>query len=622
MATEEINNLLAADDSNYNDESVKTLAWNEHIRHRSGMYIGKLGDGATQDDGIYILLKEVLDNSVDEFMMGSGKIINLNIDEEGTVTVRDFGRGIPLASLKDCVSKINTGAKYDSGAFKRSVGLNGVGLKAVNALSSSFKAESVRNGERKVVEFSKGELIYESDTEYCEEKNGTKITFTPDNSLFTNYHFIEEYIDKLLWNYCYLNVGLTINYNGEKYLSKNGLLDLLAKNISESEMEYPIVHFYDDDIDVAFTHRSSSYSEEYFAFANSQYTPHGGTHVAAFKEAFAKTVKDFYKKDFDPQDVRHSLIVALSIKITEPNFEGQTKTKLGSLLMEPDGRSIRTFVNDFIKRNLDNFLHKDKDVAESMLKRITASEKERKEINEIKKVTREASKKASLNNKKLRDCRIHLNTNHERKLDSTIFITEGLSASGSITKSRDVQTQAVFSLRGKPQNCYGKPKHIAYQNEEFNLLQSALSIENGLEGLRYNNVVIATDADVDGMHIRLLLLTFFLQFYPELVKSGHVYILQTPLFRVRNKKETRYCYTEDERIKAIKDLKDPEITRFKGLGEISPDEFGSLIGKNMRLDPVLLSSSSQIAEMLSFYMGDNDRDRQVFIMENLRETAI
>ncbi|MDR2084743.1 MAG: type IIA DNA topoisomerase subunit B [Bacteroidales bacterium] len=622
MATEEVNNLLVTNDPNYNDDSVKTLAWNQHIRHRSGMYIGKLGDGATQDDGIYILLKEVLDNSVDEFMMGCGKAINLDIDESGTVTVRDFGRGIPLGSLKDCVSKINTGAKYDSGAFKRSVGLNGVGLKAVNALSSFFRAESVRNGEKKIVEFSKGELVFESGLEYSEEKNGTKIIFTPDNDLFTNYHFIEEYIDKLLWNYCYLNIGLTINYNGEKYLSKNGLLDLLAQNITESEMEYPIVHFYDDDIDVAFTHRNSSYSEEYFSFANSQYTPHGGTHVAALKEAFVKTVKDFYKKDFDPQDVRHSLIVALSIKITEPNFEGQTKTKLGSLLMEPDGRSIRTFINDFIKRNLDNYLHKDKDVAESMLKRIVASEKERKEINEIKKISRETSKKASLNNKKLRDCRVHFNTNNERKLESTIFITEGLSASGSITKSRDVLTQAVFSLRGKPQNCYGKPKHIAYQNEEFNLLQSALNIENGLEGLRYNNVVIATDADVDGMHIRLLLLTFFLQFYPELVKSGHVYILQTPLFRVRNKKETRYCYTEEERIKAIKEVKDPEITRFKGLGEISPDEFGNLIGKNMRLDPVLLSTASQIPELLSFYMGENDKDRQIFIMENLREEAI
>jgi len=622
MATEEINDLLVADDSNYNDDSVKTLAWNEHIRHRSGMYIGKLGDGATQDDGIYILLKEVLDNSVDEFMMGCGKSINLSIDENGNVTVRDFGRGIPLASLKDCVSKINTGAKYDSGAFKKSVGLNGVGLKAVNALSTSFKATSVRNGERKIVEFSKGELVYESEIDYSEDKNGTEITFTPDNDLFTNFHFIDEYIDKLLWNYCYLNVGLTINYNGSKYLSKNGLLDLLAKNITESEMEYPIVHFKDEDIDIAFTHRSSSYSEEYFSFANSQYTPHGGTHVAAVKEAFVKTVKDFFKKDFDPQDVRNAVLVAVSIKITEPNFEGQTKTKLGSLLMEPDGRSIRTFVNDFMKKNLDNYLHINKDVAESMLKRIIISEKERKDINDIKKISRETAKKANLNNKKLRDCRVHLNTNNEKRLESTIFITEGLSASGSITKSRDVMTQAVFSLRGKPLNCYGKAKRIAYQNEEFNLLQSALSIENGIEGLRYNNVVIATDADFDGMHIRLLLLTFFLQFYPELVKSGHVYILQTPLFRVRNKKETRYCYSEDERVKALREVKDPEITRFKGLGEINTDEFAYFIGKNIRLDPVLLSSNSQIPDLLSFYMGENDKDRQIFIMENLREEAI
>lgn len=622
MGTEEVNLLDLENSNDYTDDNIQTLSWNEHIRLRPGMYIGKLGDGSAQDDGIYILLKEIIDNSIDEFMMGYGKTINISIDEKN-VSVRDYGRGIPLDSLKNCVGIMNTGGKYDTKAFKRSVGLNGVGSKAVNALSAYFKAQAFRDGKTRIVEFEFGNLISDSGIIDTTEKNGTMISFSPDPDMFINYRYIDEYIDNLLWNYCYLNVGLTISCNGQKYTSKNGLLDLLAKNISEEEMAYPIIHFSDDDIDIAFTHRLSSYSEEYFSFANSQYTPQGGTHVAAVKEALVRTVKDFYKKDIDPQDIRYAVLVAVSIKITEPTFEGQTKTKLGSLTMEPDGRSLKTFIVDFIKKNLDNYLYKNKQTADNLYKRIIDSEKERKNINDIKKIARETAKKVSLNNRKLRDCKIHLNSNHERRLESTIFITEGDSASGSFTKSRDVNTQAIFSLRGKPKNCFDESKKVAYENEEFNLLQSALNIENGMEGLRYNNVVIATDADVDGMHIRMLMLTFLLQFYPELVKSGHVYILQTPLFRVRNMKETRYCYSEEERVKAIAALgKNPEITRFKGLGEISPEELGTFIGRGIHLEPIILHTAapSQMKEMLSFYMGKNTSDRQEYVMENLRDT--
>lgn len=620
MGTEKIDNnndLLAS--MEYSEDKVISLKWNEHIRLRPGMYIGKLGDGSSPDDGIYILIKEIIDNSIDEFMMGYGKTVEINITDN-SVAVRDYGRGIPLNKLKDCVSQINTGAKYDSSVFKKSVGLNGVGAKAVNALSSYFKAVAYRNGESKTVEFKEGEVINDNNIELTQEKNGTYIYFTPDQKLFGKYHFIEEYIDDLLWNYCYLNTGLTINYNGQKYTSKNGLLDLLSKNVSNSELAYPIIQFKDDDFEIAFSHRTGSYTEDYFSFVNGQYTPHGGTHVAAVKEIIVKTVKDFFKKDFDPADVRASIIAAISIKISEPMFEGQTKTKLGSLLMEPDGISIRSYVGDFLRKNLDNFLYKDKDVAENMQKRILASEKERKSINQIKKINKENAKKVSLNNRKLRDCRVHLNTNHEQKLESTIFITEGDSASGSLTKSRDVNTQAVFSLRGKPLNCYGMSKHITYSNEEFNLLQSALNIEEGLDGLRYNNIVISTDADVDGMHIRLLMLTYFLQFFPELVKRGHVYILQTPLFRVRNTKEIIYCFSEEDRLNALSKLgKSAEITRFKGLGEISPKEFEGFIGKDIRLEPVILTNSGTIPEILSFYMGENTNDRLNFIIENLKD---
>ncbi|MGI6718641.1 MAG: toprim domain-containing protein [Bacteroidales bacterium] len=619
MDIEELN-LTNTTSVAYTSDDIKTLDWKKHIRHRPGMYIGKLGNGKSQDDGIYILLKEIIDNSIDEFMMGEGKLINVTINN-GTVTVRDYGRGIPLESLYECVGVMNTGAKYDSKTFKRSVGLNGVGSKAVNALSSSFTAISYRDKKCKKVEFAKGDLIKDYDIEDTTEKNGTFIQFTPDVELFSNYEFMDEYVDKILWNYCFLNVGLTIDYNGNKYLSKNGLIDLLSKNITENEMQYPIIHFKDDDLDIAFTHRNYSYSEEFFSFANSQNTIHGGTHIAATKEALVKTIKDFLKKDFDPQDVRTSIVVAISIKLTDPQFEGQTKTKLGSTVMEPNGRSVRTVINEFVKKHLDDYLHKNIKVAEKMQKRIISSEKERKSINSIRKIARTTAKKTSLNNKKLRDCKVHLNSNHESKLDSTIFITEGDSASGSITKSRNVETQAIFSLRGKPYNSYGKCKKIAYENEEFNLLQSALNIEEGLDGLRYNNVVIATDADVDGMHIRMLLLTFFLQYYPELVKQGHVYILQTPLFRVRNSKSTIYCYTEEEKEEAIKKLgKNPEITRFKGLGEISPKEFEAFIGKDIKLEPVMFSSNASINEMLSFYMGKNTPERQEFIINNLLET--
>lgn len=620
MDTETID-LIRQAEEDYSKDSIKTLKWNEHIRLRPGMYVGKLGDGASPDDGIYILVKEIIDNSIDEFTMGFGKTIELTIDNYD-VRVRDYGRGIPLERLKDCVSTINTGAKYDSTVFKKSVGLNGVGTKAVNALSSRFIAKAVRDGQCKVIEFRKGEVVKEYPIEPTEEKNGTEIVFTPDYDLFGDFHFIEDYIDKMVWNYCYINTGLTITYNGVKHLSKNGLVDLLEKNIKAEDCCYPILHFKDDEFEIAFTHCNSVYGEEYYSFANGQNTTHGGTHLAAFKEAFVKTVKDFHKKDFDPNDIRASLVAAVSIKVTEPQFEGQTKTKLGSTNMEPNGRSIRTFILDFVRRYVDNFLHIDKDVAAAMLKRIQLAEKERKNITDIKKATRETAKKASLNNKKLRDCKIHLNSNHERNLESTLFITEGDSASGSITKSRNVYTQAVFSLRGKPKNSYEKPKE-ALQNEELNLLRAAINIDQGIENLRYNYIVIATDADVDGMHIRLLLLTFFLVFHPELIKTGHVYILQTPLFRVRNMKETVYCYSEEEKVKAINSLgKNPEITRFKGLGEISPKEFEYFIGKNMRLDPVILDQNSPIQKMLKFYMGENTPERRNFIIDNLRQADV
>ncbi len=601
----------------YNEDIIRSLDWKEHIQTRPGMYIGKLGDGSSQDDGIYVLIKEVIDNSIDEFVMGHGKKILVNIDDK-TVSIRDFGRGIPLGKVVDCVAKINTGAKYDSKVFKKSVGLNGVGAKAVNALSFYFKAEAIREGKHKVVEFNGGEIINDHPITDTEERNGTIITFTPDTKYFGNFHFIPEYVEKLLWNYVFLNNGLNIYLNGDRFVARNGLLDLLERNINGGAL-YPPIHNREEDFEFAFTHMTNQYGEEYHSFVNGQNTTQGGTHQAAFREAVVKTIREFYKKDFDPGDVRASIVAALSIKVQEPVFESQTKTKLGSQYMEPGGQTIRNFVNDAVKRNLDNYLHMNPEVAEVMLQKILRSEKERKEIAGIKKLARESVKKASLHNKKLRDCRIHYNQNHERRLETTLFITEGDSASGSITKSRDVNTQAVFSLKGKPLNSYGMSKKVVYQNEEFNLMQAALNIDEDLENLRYNNIVIATDADVDGMHIRLLLLTFFLQFYPDLVKAGHLYILQTPLFRVRNKKETIYCYDEDERREALNKLgANPEITRFKGLGEISPDEFKHFIGSSMRLDPVILRKGQSLDQILSFYMGKNTPDRQSFIIDNLR----
>lgn len=601
----------------YTDDSIISLNWWEHIRKRPGMYIGKLGDGSSTDDGIYVLIKEVIDNSVDEFVMGGGRMIEVTVREHN-VTIRDYGRGIPLTKVLDCANKINTGAKYDSEVFKKSVGLNGVGLKAVNALTSFFKIQSVRDKQMKSIEFSKGEVIRDEPVVPTDARNGVIINFVPDEEIFGNYHFLSEYIEKMLWNYAYLNNGLIIYFNGEKIQAKNGLFDLLTNNIDD-EILYPVVHIREDDFEFAFTHYNSKYGEEYYSFVNGQHTTQGGTHQAAFREGIVKTIREFYKKDFDPADIRASIVAALSIKVQEPVFESQTKTKLGSQLMEKDGRSIRTFVNDMIKRTLDNFLHMNPETAASLQEKILVSQKERKEIANIKKIAKESVKKVSLHNKKLRDCRIHLNTNHDQKLDSTIFITEGDSASGSITKSRDVNTQAVFSLKGKPLNCYGMSKKVVYENEEFNLLQSALNIEEGIDNLRYNNIVIATDADVDGMHIRLLLLTFFLQFYPDVIKAGHVFILQTPLFRVRNKKKTLYCYTETERLNAISELgPHPEITRFKGLGEISPDEFKHFIGSSIRLDPVMLHKDTTIGGILSFYMGKNTPERQEFIINNLR----
>jgi len=600
----------------YSEEHIKTLEWREHIRLRPGMYIGKLGDGSSQDDGVYVLLKEVMDNALDEYMMGYGKKIDVSINGK-EVRVRDYGRGIPLGKVLDAVSKMNTGAKYDSKAFKKSVGLNGVGVKAVNALSRKFVIRSIRDGQLKVCEFEHGKTIKDRPLEPTNEENGVEVIFQPDEELFGNYYFISEYVDTMLKNNVYLNSGLVINFNGNKFFSRNGLVDLLNENISKEGL-YPIIHLIGDDIEIAFTH-GLQYGEDYYSFVNGQNTTQGGTHLIAFREAIVKTIRDFYKKDYDPSDIRSSIIAAISIKVEEPIFESQTKTKLGSKDMGPEGPSVRNFISEFIKKQLDDFLHKNPETARTILKKIQDSEKERKAISSIQKLARDRAKKVSLHNKKLRDCRIHYNSNDSNKLDSTLFITEGDSASGSITKSRNVETQAVFSLRGKPLNCYGLTKKIVYENEEFNLLQSALNIEDGIENLRYNNVVVATDADVDGMHIRLLLLTFFLQFFPDLVRKGHVYILQTPLFRVRNKKETRYCYSPEEKAKAIAVLgPNPEMTRFKGLGEISPDEFKHFIGKDMRLEPVRMKKNDSINGFLEFFMGKNTPDRQDFIIDNLR----
>jgi topoisomerase-4 subunit B len=583
------------------------------------MYIGKLGDGASHDDGIYVLVKEIMDNSIDEFVMGNGSSIEVILKDK-LVTIRDYGRGMPLGKVVDCVSRINTGAKYDSKVFKKAVGLNGVGSKAVNALSSYFRVQSIRDGQTMIAEFERGELVKE---ELLKEETGqpwgTIVSFIPDEKLFGNFHFIPEYIDQLLWNYAFLNNGLTVHFNGQRFKAKNGLLDLLTRNINGNPIIYPIIHIREGDFEMAFTHSSKLYGEEYYSFVNGQFTPQGGTHLSAFREAVVKTIREFYRKDFDTNDIRASMLAALSIRVEEPVFESQTKTKLGSQHIEPSGPTIRNYIFDIVKLHLDNYLHINPDTAEALLKKILMSEKERKEIANIKKLAKDSMKKVSLHNKKLRDCRIHYQDNDERRLETTLFITEGDSASGSITKSRDVNIQAVFSLKGKPLNCYGLSKKIVYQNDEFNLLQTALNIEEGVENLRYNNVVIATDADVDGMHIRLLLLTFFLQFYPDLIRAGHLYILQTPLFRVRNKKETIYCYSGEEKIQAVSQLgKNPEITRFKGLGEISPDEFKFFIGASMRLEPVILQKSANINEMLEFYMGRNTPERQVFIIENLK----
>jgi topoisomerase-4 subunit B len=604
----------------YNEDSIRSLDWREHIRLRPGMYIGKLGDGSSPDDGIYVLVKEVIDNSIDEYVMGYGKKIEIEI-QKGEVRIRDYGRGIPLGKVIECVSRINTGGKYDSEAFKKSVGLNGVGTKAVNALSDYFRVESIRDGKAKVAEFQKGELVSDSKIAKSAEENGTSILFRPDESVFRHYRFIPDYIVNQVRNYTYLNAGLSIWFNGDRYFSRNGLLDLLEEKTDPEAIRYPIIHLMSDDIEMAMTH-GNSYGEEYYSFVNGQHTSMGGTHLQAYREAIVKTIREFYNKSFDTSDIRGSIISAISVRVQDPVFESQTKTKLGSLNMGPEGPTVRTFINDFVKKHLDDYLHKNPRVAESLLKRIQQSERERKEIAGIKKLANQRAKKANLHNKKLRDCRFHLNEGRgtdEKKLQTTLFITEGDSASGSITKARDVETQGVFSLRGKPLNCFGLTKKVVYENEEFNLLQHALNIEDGIEGLRYNNVVIATDADVDGMHIRLLLLTFFLQFFPDLVRGGHLYILDTPLFRVRNKQETFYCYDETEKQEAIRKLSGkPEITRFKGLGEISPDEFGRFIGGDIRLQPVLLQKETAIKDLLGYYMGKNTPDRQEFIIENLR----
>jgi topoisomerase-4 subunit B len=604
--------------SNYTSENIKTLEWNEHIRQRPGMYIGKLGEGSSQDDGIYILIKEVIDNSIDEFMMGFGRSIDISI-KENQVSVRDYGRGIPLDKVIDCVSKMNTGAKYDSDTFQKSIGMNGVGTKAVNALSKYFKIQSIREGKIKTVEFSAGEITKEYPIEDTTELNGTRIIFIPDEEIFGNYKFYFEYIEQMLWNYVYLNRGLTISFNGQRYFSKNGLFDLLTQNINGTTV-YPIIHLEENEFELAITHMERGSGEEYFTFVNGQNTIHGGTHLQALREAIVKTVRDFYKKDYDPSDIRQSISAAMSIRIQEPIFESQTKTKLGSTDMKKGGPTVRWYVNEIVSRLLDNYLHMHPETATALQNKIIESEKDRKEIAGIKKISKDNAKKTSLVNRKLRDCNIHLtDEKEEKRFDTVLFISEGDSASGSITKSRNAEVQAVFSLRGKPLNTFNKTKRVVYENEEFNLLQAALNIEEGMEGLRYNKIIIATDADVDGMHIRLLLLTFFLRFFPELIKSGHVYILQTPLFRVRNKKETIYCYSEEERINAIEKLSGkPEITRFKGLGEISPDEFKHFIGKDIRLDPVVLGKHTLIDELLSYYMGENTMERQNFIINNLR----
>jgi topoisomerase-4 subunit B len=622
MATTDKKDLSAA----YTEDSIRSLDWREHIRLRPGMYIGKLGDGSSMDDGIYILLKEVADNCIDEHTMGFGKQVDIKVTEHN-VTIRDFGRGIPLGKVVDVVSKINTGAKYDSKAFQKSVGLNGVGTKAVNALSSYFRVESIREGRSKVAEFERGILTKEHKETATKEPNGTLVTFVPDDTVFRNYRYIPEFLENQIWNYCFLNAGLTVSFNGKKYLSKNGLLDLLQRKTNEDELRYPIIHLKAEDIEVAITHENQ-YGEEYYSFVNGQHTTQGGTHLAAFREGFVKTIRDFYKKDYDATDIRASICAAISVRVQEPVFESQTKTKLGSLTVFENGPSMKAFVLDFLSKHLDDFLHKNTATAEALKKRIEQSERERKELAGIKKLANERAKKANLHNRKLRDCRIHLNEDvsgkdkgdmETKRLNTTIFITEGDSASGSITKSRNVETQAVFSLRGKPLNSYGLTKKIVYENEEFNLLQHALNIEEGLEGLRYNRIVVATDADVDGMHIRLLLLTFFLQFFPDLVKNGHLYILETPLFRVRNKQQTIYCYSDEERQRAIKKLGNkPEITRFKGLGEISPDEFGAFISDDMKVEPVILSKDTHIQKLLEYYMGKNTQTRQEFIIGNLR----
>jgi topoisomerase-4 subunit B len=610
----------------YTEESIKSLDWREHIRLRPGMYIGKLGDGSSPDDGIYVLIKEVVDNCIDEYTMGYGKTIDISIEGK-TVTVRDFGRGIPLGKVVDVVSKINTGAKYDSKAFQKSVGLNGVGTKAVNALSNYFKVTAYREGKEKTAEFERGKLTKEYKEVKSQEPNGTLVTFVPDDKVFKNFHFVHEYLDNQLWNYCYLNAGLVINLNGKKYVSKNGLLDLLQRKTNADDIRYPIISLKGEDIEIAMTHENQ-YGEEYYSFVNGQYTTQGGTHLAAFRESIVKTLREFYKKDYDASDIRGSICAAISVRVQEPVFESQTKTKLGSQSVYEGGPSMRNFVGDFISKELDNYLHRNPTVADALKRRIEQSEKERKELSGIRKLANERAKKANLHNRKLRDCRYHLNDEPsgkekekimEKQKESTIFITEGDSASGSITKARNVETQAVFSLRGKPLNSYGLTKKVVYENEEFNLLQHALNIEESYEGLRYNNIVIATDADVDGMHIRLLLMTFFLQFFPDLVKNGHVHVLETPLFRVRNKQETIYCYDENEKQAAIKKLgSKPEITRFKGLGEISPDEFARFIGPDIRLQPVMIKQDTHIQHLLEYYMGKNTTQRQEFIIDNLK----
>ncbi len=604
-------------ESNYNEDSIKSLDWKQHIRLRPGMYIGKLGDGSAKDDGIYVLVKEVVDNCIDEHMMGHGKTIEIKVGDK-KVDIRDYGRGIPLGKVVDCVSKINTGGKYDSGAFQKSVGLNGVGTKAVNALSSFFRVQSVRDGNLKAAEFSQGNLTNDLAIEKTSQRNGTRVSFVPDDTVFQNYHFIPSYLEDLIRNYSYLNAGLTVVFNGVKFHSSGGLKDLLSNKIKEDDRRYPIVHLSGEDIEIALTH-GNQYGEEYYSFVNGQNTTQGGSHLIAFREAIVKTVRDFFNKNFDASDIRQSIVGAIAVRVQDPVFESQTKTKLGSQTMGPDAPTVRTFIGEFVKRELDNHLHKNPDMAQALLKRIIQSERERKDIAGIKKIANERAKKANVHNKKLRDCRVHFgDLKKENRHETTIFITEGDSASGSITKSRNVLTQAVFSLRGKPLNAYGLTKKVVYENEEFNLLQHALKIEDGLDDLRYNKIVIATDADVDGMHIRLLIMTFFLQFFPDLVREGHLYILETPLFRVRNKKETIYCYSEQAKKTAINKLGGkPEITRFKGLGEISPDEFGEFIGKDMRLDPITLQNDTSIEELLKYYMGKNTPERQQFIINNL-----